>query len=228
MPKAVIIYGSPGSGKGTQAELLAKKLGLIHFDTGSRLKSILYAPGAEEDPVLKHEKELHNAGILNTPSWVLKIVREGTEKIAATGAGIVFSGSPRTIYEVEGEAGNPGLMSALEKVCGKENIFIFQLEISEEESARRNKGRVVCTVCKLPVLAASNLNICSFCGAPAERRPDDKPELMATRLKEYRERTEPIIKNLKSRGYAINKIDGLPAPYKVHEEILKIISAQKS
>jgi adenylate kinase len=219
--KAVIIYGMPGSGKGTQAELLAKKMGLIHFDTGWYLKNILYAEGAEQDPILKKEKELHNAGTLNTPSWVLEIVRGETEKIARAGRGVVYSGSPRTVYEVEGDKDNKGLINALEDEYGKENIHVFVLIIEHNEAVRRNKGRVICGVCKLPVLSSADAEQCSFCGGRTERRPDDKPELMDHRIEEYRTRTYPIIETLKKRGYSVEEIAGAPLPYEVHEEIMR-------
>ena len=53
MKKTIIIYGPPGSGKGTQAELLARKFPLIHFDTGRYIESIIRAPGATKDPVIQ-------------------------------------------------------------------------------------------------------------------------------------------------------------------------------
>ena len=73
---AVIINGVPGSGKGMQADLIADRFGLIHIDTGKLLRAILSDESGENDPILKRERELNNAGILNTPSWVLATLKK--------------------------------------------------------------------------------------------------------------------------------------------------------
>ncbi len=74
--RAVIIYGPPGSGKGTQAELLAKIYGFVHFDTGRYIENFLRAPGWQKNLVLRRERKLFDTGKLLSPPWVLKIVSE--------------------------------------------------------------------------------------------------------------------------------------------------------
>ena len=77
---AVIIYGPPGSGKGTQAQLLAEKFDLIHLDSGRYLREILYNPKFKKNKIIQRERKINEAGKLNTPSWVLKIIGERVEK----------------------------------------------------------------------------------------------------------------------------------------------------
>ena len=62
LKRAVIIYGPPGSGKGTQAELLAKKFGFIHFDTGRYFEALLHSPETQKNPVLRRERKNFDNG----------------------------------------------------------------------------------------------------------------------------------------------------------------------
>ncbi len=237
---AVIIYGSPGSGKGTQAKLLADKLNLIHFDTGNYIRELLYSPSFEKNAsrselallrgkIIQKERLLNEAGKLNTPSWVLKIIAEKAKKIEKLNEGVVFSGSPRTMFEAFGGGKNKGLIKILEEFYGKKNIFIFVLNISEKESIRRNAERLVCSVCRLPILS-QELNVkcrtlkCSFCGGRLKSRFDDKKEIIPERLREYRLRTFPIIEELKKKKYKVVDIDGGPSPHEIHKRILSCIN----
>lgn len=219
----VIIYGPPGAGKGTQAELLAKKKQLIHFDTGRYLESILHSKEAEKNKILKKEQQIWDSGVLNTPSWVLEIVKKFTGNFARAGAGIVLSGSPRTIFETFGDKKTEGLISFLTKIYGKKKIFIINLKINNATSINRNSKRLVCSVCNLSILAESKINKCSLCGGPAKKRILDNPETIKIRLKEYEERTLPIISRLKKNGYNVVEVNGDAAPFKVSELILNKI-----
>ena len=118
---AVIIYGPPGGGKGTQANLLANKLGLIHFDTGKFLESVIYDSDRKNNNVIKRERKNFETGKLMTPSFVAKEVMQAVNRISKAGWGVVFSGSPRTVYEAQ------KLPPILEKLYGKKNIFVFEL-----------------------------------------------------------------------------------------------------
>jgi len=224
--KAVIIMGPQGSGKGTQAELIAKKLDLFHFDSGSYLRSILYDPASKNDKIIQRERKLNKAGFLNTPSWILKIFSQIVKKTAALKKGIVLSGSPRSLYEAfgynEGEnsKNKTGLMDVLSKSYGKENIFILVLDIPLSDSLKRTGGRLTCSVCKSPFMAQKyKIDSCPFCGGELIKRKDDNKEGIMKRLEEYKNRTTPILAELKKRKYKIIKIDGTPLPYKIHKAI---------
>ncbi len=218
--KAVIIYGPPGSGKGTQANLLAGKSGFSHLDTGEYLRNILHDPDSQKNKIILKERKLNDSGKLNTPSWVLKIIGQRVREISKLKKSIVFSGSPRTVFEALGDSKNKGMIKILEQAYGKKNIFVFLLEIPPSVSLKRNSKRSSCSVCKTVLLAKyNNLKSCPFCGGKIKRRQDDEKEIILTRLEEYRTRTLPIINELKRRKYHIIKISGLPAPYKIHKKI---------
>ncbi|MEK9154925.1 MAG: nucleoside monophosphate kinase [Patescibacteria group bacterium] len=224
--KAIIIYGPPGSGKGTQAELLANKLDFIHFDTGKYLRKLLHDPKLQKDKTIQSERRLNDSGKLNTSSWVLKIVTQKTKEIDQFSKGVIFSGSPRSVFEAFGDKNQNGLMDILEKIYGKKNIYIFEIGISENETIKRNTHRLVCSICRSPIMGQSSiinckLNKCPFCGGKLKHRFDDKKEVILTRLKEYQERTKPIISKLKNKKYKVIFIDGKPMPFKIHEKIIK-------
>jgi adenylate kinase len=227
MAKALILYGAPGSGKGTQAGLLERNHEFIHFDPGRHIESLVHSPEAKKDPVLAKERKNFDAGRLCTPSWVLKIANEAITGIIKSGFNMVTSGSPRTLYEAFGENDKGGLFKKMERLVGKENILVIVLDVEDKHSVERNSARRLCSFCGLPVLKGAKLNNCSFCAAPFYTRTLDKPEVIKKRLVEYQERTFPILAQAKKEGYKVIKIDGTLPPYKVGEKIEKILGYRK-
>ncbi len=219
--KVIILYGPPGSGKGTQANLLADKLGLIHFDTGKILESVVHDPARQSSAVVRRERKLFDGGKLMTPSFVLNEVRRETMRLAKAGWGVVFSGSPRTMFEAK------GLMPLLEKYHGKKNIFVFLLRVSDATSIKRNSSRMMCKFCGYGLLTAyypsRHPKYCPVCGGSFYRRTLDNPKTIRVRLVEYEKRTKPIFEFLKNRGYRLHAVDARPAPYKIFQRIFKMV-----
>lgn len=222
-----MVFGPPGAGKGTQANLLAAKLNLIHFDTGKHIESLIRDPAKKDDPSMAEHKKLYDAGKLQPPMWVYKMVKEGTQKILDSGYGVVFSGSPRTYIEAfEAEGPDKGFIHFLEEQLGKENMHAILLKVAPETSIRRNSHRLICSICATAAMYHQHQKpeFCTICGGPFRRRSDDIPETIKVRLEEYKNRTEPIIDGLKKRGHEVIEVDGEPLPYQVFEEILKKLS----
>lgn len=226
--KVIIIMGPPGSGKGTQAKLISEKLGFVHFDTGQHFESILYNPEFKNNKEIQRERKIFEAGILLTPSWAAKMIIKRVKELADLKMSIVFSGSPRTIYEAFGDKKTEGLLKTLERYYGKKNINVFKINVPVNASIKRNSSRLICSVCGTPLMAnsskltAKSLN-CPFCGGKLRKRTLDKPEIIKKRLVEYKERTGPVIKGMKKMGYRIVEVDGASAPYKIHEKIFSYI-----
>ena len=214
---AVMFYGPPGSGKTTQASLLSDKLGLLHFDTGHFLESLIYDPAKQKNKVIRRERRFFEKGVLLTPSFVLREVAQETKKIAGAGWGIVFSGSPRTIYEAE------RLFPLLDKLYGRKNVLIFIPKINEVKSSRRNTVRLVCSICHRPLLRefypSKNPKHCPFCAGPFYKRSLDSVESLKIRVKQYEERTVPILALAKKRKYKIRTLDGNLAPYLIFRKV---------
>jgi len=214
---AVIMYGPPGSGKGTQANLLAERLGLVHLDTGRFLETLVHDPANKNNKTIQREKKLFDTGFLMTPSFALSEISKRAKVIAKEGEGIILSGSPRTLFEVT------GLIPVLEKLYGKKRIHIFELRIKEAISVKRNSNRVVCSICRAPLLTAyypsKNPKHCPICAGPFYKRTLDNRETMKIRLNEYRERTEPVLGYLKKRRYKVNQVNGELPPFMVFKKI---------
>ncbi len=214
---AIIIFGPPGSGKGTQANLTASKLGLIHFDTGQFLESVVHDPARKKNPLIAREKKFFDTGILLTPSFVCREVSGHIRKIADAGWGVVLSASPRTLAE------SKQFLPFLEKLFGKKNIFFFVLDVPERVSIARNSSRLVCRFCKAPLLTqfypAKKPTRCPVCGGKLYRRSLDNVATINVRLKEYEARTEPVFAFIMKRGYRVVPIDGRAEPYKVFQKI---------
>ncbi len=222
MAKAVVIYGPPGSGKGTQANLLAWTKNYIHFDTGKFIEEAIHDPKKVGDPEMLEARQQFDSGVLVTPSVVLKITTEKTKEIGESGFNIVYSGSPRTIFEAFGDDQNEGLVSVLEKVYGKDNVSFIFLKIDPQVAIKRNANRKVCSLCATAILyndSTHHHTECPLCGAKLRQRAVDNPEVLQTRIKEYEERTKPIITELAKRGYKINEVDGTPMPFVVFESV---------
>lgn len=224
MAKAVVIYGPPGSGKGTQANLLAWTKNYIHFDTGKFLEQSLNDPENLKDPVVKKEKENFDGGRLVAPDFVLSLTAKKTKEIGESGFNIVYSGSPRTLFEAFGDEKNEGLVAVLDKLYGKDHVSFLFLKIDPQVAIKRNANRKVCSLCATAIMyndSTHHHTECPLCGAKLRKRAVDNAEVLQVRIKEYEERTKPIIDELTKRGYQIMEIDGTPMPYVVFEEVKK-------
>jgi adenylate kinase len=198
-PIAVFVLGRPGAGKDTQADILAEKLGLFRVSTGDLLKAKIYGSDAEKDPGIQKEKEIFESGVLGTPSWVLGIVKEFVSKMAEKDFegknGLVFSSSPRTLYESE------NLLPFLADIFSKSNMFPIFLDVPESTGTERIEKRNI----KTP------------------RTTDTGDEKLKIRAKEFEERTMPAIEYFEEFGIELIKINGANSVKEVSRDILQAI-----
>jgi adenylate kinase len=219
MKSVIILIGPPGSGKGTQADLISERFGLFHLESSKVIEDKLKDVDPD-DLVLQREKKFWESGILNTPELVLQWIQDKIKEIAAQGRGIVFSGSPRTIFEAEGE------MPLLEQLYGKDNIAVFNLELSEEDSIKRNSKRRICLSKRHPIPdfpEYENITRCPKDGSEIVTRVLDTPETTKIRYKEYINRTLPVIDILIQQGYRIIKINADQPIEKVYKDIMNYL-----
>ena len=224
MPKfAVIIYGPPGSGKSTQAELVASAYGLVRFDTGKYIEEVINDPKNKKNKFIQKQKQRYESGLLCDRPWVFSIVSSQIKKIIKAGFGLVLGGSPRTSFEAFDQEGRPGVYSILKKAYSKGGIFTFLLKVKPSSSIFRNKERKICIVCGRQVVYDKKFKItkCPFCSGSLRTRKDDKPEVIKARLVEFERATKPIFEGLKKRGFKIHQINGDQPPYKVFQDIKK-------
>lgn len=226
--KVVILLGQPGSGKGTQAELISEKLNLYYIETSKIIEANVMTSkpgdfvkiGGKKYPLLK-ERTLWKTGKLCTPEVVSFWVKNKIKELSKEGRGLIFAGSPRTLYE------GKQVMPLLKKIYGPKNIKIFLLDVSPEATILRNSQRKICELMRHPILAdkeTENLTKCPLDGSRLLKRTGlDDPEVIKVRLKEYKERTEPVIDYIKTQGLKVIKIDGEQPVVNVFNDILKSI-----
>jgi adenylate kinase len=207
----ILLFGAPGSGKGTQSKILASQYNLFHLSTGDLLRE------AKNDPNSSFFKEINERmakGELVSDEIIYNIVAEKITFIKNSDfKGIIFDGFPRNVAQAE----------FLEKELAKNNISekkIFILEVSESVVIDRILNRFTCAKCgavynkvsKLP----AQLNKCDVCGAENafSDRIDDTPEIIKNRLHIFNQNMKPLMDFYKN----INIIDAS----KDSEEIFQI------
>jgi adenylate kinase len=226
-PPVIIIMGPPGAGKGTQAELLAEKLDICHFETSEIIEKN-FATARKGDFVkigtkkyfLSEEKKLRRSGKWMSPPLIAFWVKNKIKMLAKEGEGMVISGSPKTLYEAE------QVIPLLKKLYGKPNIKIVLIEQKPEVSIWRNSKRRICQLMRHPILytkETAKLKKCPFDGSKLIRREDSNPEIIKAKLKEFQERSLPIISYFKKQGLKVREVNGEPPVADVFKDILKVL-----
>ena len=184
----LILLGAPGAGKGTQAEILCKKLNVPTISTGNILRAAI----KEGTPTGLKAKSYIDAGKLVPDEVIIGIVHERLAQDDCK-SGYILDGVPRTIAQAE----------ALEK-AGIGFDAVVSIEISEEEILRRMNGRRVCEACgssyNVVSIPPRVEGICDNCGGKLIQRKDDTPETVRERLKVYHTETEPLVDFYAARG----------------------------
>ncbi|TSC95644.1 MAG: adenylate kinase [Parcubacteria group bacterium Athens1014_10] len=211
----IIILGPQGSGKGTQARLLAEKFNLEHFEIGDMLREI--AAGSSEFSK-KVDKTINQQGKLVPYAWIIKMLKLRVQSLSAN-QGIIFDGSPRRLPEAKN----------LEKMLnnlGRKIDYVFIVNINEKESLKRLAIRMTCNACNQPFIIGKNVKKgqkkCPLCRGPLYVRKDDTPERIVMRLNIYKKETLPVINYFKKKKQLI-EINGEQSVEKVKEDILKNI-----
>lgn len=227
----VILFGPPGAGKGTQAELLSDKMGFYLFETSKLLeREFKKAENLSEDSKerfidfdnqkfdILNEKKLWEEGLLCSPPFVVYLVIQEIKKLYQEGESLILSGSPRTLYEAE------KLMPLLEELYGKENIQAILIEIKPEETIFRNSNRRICELMRHPTLfnkETENLSICPLDGSKLVKRAGlDDPESIKVRLQQYADRTMPVFDYFENHSLEIKKVNGEQSVSDVYKDIL--------
>jgi len=227
MKKVIVLFGAPGAGKGTQAELLSDKLSLYYFETSKILEQEFNNPSEEvveidgEKFEVANEKQLWLEGKLCSPPFVTYLVKKKIKELADQGENLILAGSPRTVYEGE------SVIPLLIELYGKENIKFVLINISPEATMHRNSNRKICELMRHPILfneETKDLTICPLDGSKLIRREGlDDPETIKTRLEEYANRTYPVVEIFKKNDIVVKEINGEQSVADVFKDILKSI-----
>lgn len=211
----LILLGPPGAGKGTQANVLAGKHGLVQLSTGDMLRAAVKA-GSE---VGLKAKAIMAKGELVSDDIVVRIIKERiTEKDCDNG--FILDGFPRTLAQA----------AALEKMlkAAKRKLdAVVELKVDDKVLVERISGRFSCSKCGSgyhdTFKQTKVKGVCDSCGSTEfTRRADDNAETVKTRLMAYYKETSPIIGYYFAKGL-LETVDGMGAIDQVYSDIEKAI-----
>lgn len=186
----IVFLGSPGSGKGTQAKLLAERRGFVHISTGDLFREEI----SRNTELGNKVKSYIQQGKLVPDSVVLEVIKEKIKKISGD---ILFDGFPRTVDQAEGLE---EMLEGLNKTVDR--VFFF--EINENEVIKRLTARRNCPVCgkiyNIITDPPAKDNLCDTCNVLLVQRDDDKEDVIRKRLEVYKDLTAPLISYYRMQG----------------------------
>ncbi len=203
----LIFLGPQTSGKGTQASLLAKQLGLPVLITGNILRG-KKAVGDEEGVLIA---SFIDKGKLVPDELIDEIVREEL-RIKKYLNGVILDGYPRNLHQAE----------ELENFLNIDKVVF--LDVPDGIVVKRMSARRVCDKCgenfNLISRPPKIFGVCDFCGGALIQREDDTEQSIAVRLNIYHELTEPLVKHYESQDKLI-RIDGTKGIEEVQDEVIR-------
>jgi adenylate kinase len=197
----LILLGPPGAGKGTQAEALVQRHGLIQLSTGGMLREAVKA-GTE---VGQRAATIMQAGGLVPDDVVIRIIADRIVQPDCR-RGFILDGFPRTLPQA----------AALDQLLDRSGIsldYVIELKVDDDALVSRISGRYSCARCgagyhdtnKLPKVAG----VCDVCGSTEfTRRADDNAETVKKRLMAYYRETAPLIGYYYAKG-VLKLVDGM-------------------
>lgn len=207
----LILLGPPGAGKGTQAEVLVAKRGLVQLSTGEMLRAAVKA-GTE---VGKKAKAIMEAGGLVSDDIVIGIISDRIDQPDCA-KGFILDGFPRTLNQA-------AALDKLLKDKGKTLDTVIEMKVKDDVLVDRISGRFSCAKCgagyhdtnKRPKVEGK----CDACGSTEfSRRADDNAETVKNRLMAYYRETAPLIGYYFAKG-KLQSVDGMAQIDEVTKEI---------
>lgn len=193
----LIFIGAPGAGKGTQAELLAKRKGFYTLSTGDALRKHVKMG----TPVGLIAKEIMARGELVPDETLLQILKEELGTIKKDK--VILDGYPRNLKQAE-TLGN--------EIFGHKIACALHLDIDEQLLVERLSGRLVCSNCgatyHMKQQPPGRPGVCDKCQGPVSQRADDTEESVRRRLEVYQQSTKPLLAYYQSKGM-YRRVDGL-------------------
>jgi adenylate kinase len=198
-PLYIVLLGAPGAGKGTQANLLSKELGLPHISSGDLFREHL----SQETKLGKMAKSYIDRGELVPDDVTIAMVMDRLAQPDCQ-EGAILDGFPRTLAQAQ----------ALDKALAERGHRISvapYIRVSEETLLARLAGRWTCRQCGAVYHELFNppkvAGVCDRCGGELYQREDDTPETQRKRIDVYMEQTRPVIDYYRDAGI-LCEIDG--------------------
>lgn len=208
----LILFGPPGSGKGTQAALLVERRGYQHLSTGDLLRAAIH----QDTPLGRRIKEIVNSGELVPDEAVSQLVRQAVKSAGNPPPRFLFDGFPRTLRQVDD----------LQAIFHEEQLdkgYAVALDVDDAELLARLGARRQCRQCgdvyNLISRPPRVPEQCDRCKSPLFRRSDDNDDTIGERLRVYREQTQPVLDAYARRGELI-VVPGTGEPQAIHKRLL--------
>jgi adenylate kinase len=222
---AIILFGSPGSGKGTQAKLLKQCLAGPHISTGDMLRLHIQS----DDEIGREAQRLIKAGKLVPDEMVNELVDLRIDEVDCA-SGMILDGYPRTVNQA-------GFLLGLLEKSGFRPAVVH-LVVDYEKIVARLSGRRQCPVCGTLYSLRTNppkvAGVCDIEGAALVTREDDREPVIRERLREYDSQTVPILNFFREAGVPLIEVDGgEAAPDQIRDKIcgelarLRLLAAGK-
>ena len=206
----MVMLGPPGAGKGTQADVLTKKLDIPTISTGDMLRDAV----ARETPIGLKAKAYMDAGDLVPDEVIIGIVIDRISKPDCVN-GYILDGVPRTIVQAE----------ALDEQ-GIGIDVVLSIEISDEEILERLGGRRACPDCNSIFHIVSNPpkveGVCDQCSGKLIIRKDDNPETILNRLQTYHNETAPLKEYYISQN-KLKTVENIPGVAETTAAVFKVL-----
>ena len=187
----IVLFGPPGSGKGTQAKLLAERYGVPHISTGDILRGNLN----NETELGLEAKTYMDRGELVPDDVLIGIIKDRLSQPDCA-SGFLLDGYPRTLPQAEA-------LSNILSELGKNLDLVLNIDVPDEKLLKRLAGRRMC-VCGASYHILFNKpkqeGICDLCGSKLYQRDDDKEEAIMNRLDVYKNQTRPLIDHYTQAG----------------------------
>jgi adenylate kinase len=191
----LVMLGPPGAGKGTQAALLAARLGTPHVASGDLFREAL----GQETELGLTAKSFMERGELVPDEVTIAMVRERLLK-SDSDKGVILDGFPRTVEQAEALRG-------LLAEQGKAIDAALFIDAEEDELVRRLSSRWTCRNCQAVYNVISNPpreeGKCDICGGELYQRADDIPDTVRNRIRVYWEQTSPLVDYYRDEGLLI-------------------------
>ncbi len=185
----IILLGAPGSGKGTQGDLITGKYGFPKISSGDLLRQAV----ADKTPLGREAESVMKRGDLVSDEVVIAMIKKRIGQ-GDCQQGYILDGFPRTISQA----------LALDKMSPDEIEVVFDIHLSDQVVIDRISARRICSGCNgifnLQLTSADSSKVCEDCGGTLVQRADDKPEVIRDRLKVYHEQRERLVAFYKGKN----------------------------
>ena len=219
MADFIVLFGPPGVGKGTQAELLVGRLKLPHVATGDLFRDHI----KRQTPLGRLAKGYMDRGELVPDAVTIGMLRERIEQTDAAN-GALLDGFPRSAAQADA-------LAQLLAEKGEAVRVVLLISVPTDALLERLANRRTCSRCGAVYNLVTNPpqqeGTCDRCGGPVVQRADDQPEVQKKRIDVYLQQTMPLVDYYRERRL-VEEIDGQQTIPEVHHQILQAIGRSRA